>query len=280
MSRKIIYRIILNVVLCLVAVFSLFPLFTLIVTSFKGNDQIINNPYGLIPSPFVFEAYSHVFEMFPFFRYMGNTMLIVVTNVIGVPLTSAMAAYAFARFKVEHKKYIFGIMFAMIMVPGTVLQIPTFELFRELDWINTFYPFIIPAFLGGGISNVFLIRQFLNTLPNSLYEAAEIDGASEPVLFAKIAFPLAIPIITTVAVFTFSACWNDFFSPLLYLNDETKYTLGYGLYIFFSQCKIGTMRAWNIVCASCVLVMIPMFIVFAFAQRYFVEGITVTGIKG
>ena len=280
MSRKIVLRIILNIVLFLVAVFSLFPLLTLIITSFKGNDQIINDPYGLIPKPFVLEAYSHVFEMFPFFRYMGNTLLIVVTNIIGVPLTSAMAAYAFSRFKVEHKKYIFGVMFAMIMVPGTVLQIPTFELFRELDWINTFYPFIIPAFLGGGISNVFLIRQFLNTLPNSLFEAAEIDGASEPVLFLKIAFPLALPIITTVAVFTFSGCWNDFFSPLLYLNDETKYTLGYGLYIFFSQCKIGTMRAWNIVCASCVLVMIPMFIVFAFSQRYFVEGITVTGIKG
>lgn len=280
MRKKVIDKIILNIILFAVAVFSVFPLMTLIITSFKSDNQIISDPYGLIPNPFSFDAYKFVFENFRFAKYMGNTFIIVVTNIIGVPLTSAMAGYAFSRFNVAHKKYIFGTMFAMIMVPGTVLQIPTFELFRTLGWINTFYPFIVPAFLGGGISNVFLIRQFLNSLPLSLFEAAEIDGASEPTMFVKLAVPLALPIITTVAIFTFSGVWNDFFSPLLYLNDENKYTLAYGLYIFISQCKIGTMRAWNAVCASCMFVMIPMFIVFAFAQKYFVEGITITGIKG
>ncbi|MGN1100216.1 MAG: carbohydrate ABC transporter permease, partial [Christensenellales bacterium] len=230
--------------------------------------------------PFSFDAYAKVFSDFPFFRYLGNSMFICVMCIIGVPITSSMAAYAFSHFKVKHKKYIFGVMFAMIMVPGTVLQIPVFELFRALGWINTYYPFIIPAFLGGGITNVFLVRQFMNSLPPSLFEAAEIDGANELVIFGKIAVPLSAPIIITVMVFTFCGCWNDFFSPLLYLTDEKLYTLGYGLYIFISQCKIGTLTAWNVICAASVLVMIPMFLVYAFAQKYFTEGITVSGVKG
>lgn len=280
MSKKVLKKIGLNILLLAVALFCVFPLLTLIVTSFKGNDQIVNDPYGLIPNPFSMQAYAKVFADFPFFKYLGNSLLICATNVIGVPLTSSMAAYAFSHFKVNHKKYIFGVMFAMIMVPGTVLQIPVFELFRTLGWIDTFNPFIIPAFLGGGITNVFLIRQFMNSLPSSLFEAAEIDGANEIVVFAKIAMPLSAPIIITVMVFTFCGCWNDFFSPLLYLTDENMYTLGYGLYIFISQCKIGTLTAWNVICAASLLVMIPMFLVYAFAQKYFTEGITISGIKG
>lgn len=280
MVKKVIKRIGFNILLLAVAVFCVFPVFTLIITSFKTDAQIVNDPYGLWPVPFSFEAYAKVFAEFPFFKYLGNTLLICVTNVIGVPLTSSMAAYAFSRFKVQHKKYIFVAMFAMIMVPGTVLQIPTFELFRTIGWIDTFYPFIIPAFLGGGITNVFLIRQFMNTLPSSLFEAGELDGANEIVMYARIAIPLSMPIIITVMVFTFCGCWNDFFSPLLYLTDENMYTLGYGLYIFISQCKIGTLTAWNMICAVSVLVMIPMFIVYAFAQNYFTEGITISGIKG
>lgn len=280
MVKKVIKRIGFNILLLAVAVFCVFPVFTLIITSFKADAQIVNDPYGLWPVPFSLEAYQKVFAEFPFFKYLGNTLLICITNVIGVPLTSSMAAYAFSRFNVHHKKYIFGAMFAMIMVPGTVLQIPTFELFRTIGWIDTFYPFIIPAFLGGGITNVFLIRQFMNTLPSSLFEAGELDGANEIVMYAKIAIPLSMPIIITVMVFTFCGCWNDFFSPLLYLTDENMYTLGYGLYIFISQCKIGTLTAWNMICAVSVLVMIPMFIVYAFAQKYFTEGITISGIKG
>jgi len=270
-ARLIVYQIVINVLLVLVAIFSLFPLASLLITSFKSNTQIVNDPFGFIPNPISFESYKFVFENFNWLKYLGNTMLIVAANVIGVPLTAAMAAYAFARFDVKHKKYIFMAMLAMIMVPGTVLQIPTFELFIELGWINTFYPFIIPCFLGGGISNVFLIRQFITTIPDSYFEAAKLDGANELIIFIKVVFPLSLSIIITVAVFSFCGAWNDFFSPLLYLNDESKYTLGYGLYIFFSQCKIGTMRAWNIICAACVFVMIPMFIIFVLAQKYLIS---------
>lgn len=280
MTRTIIKKIILNIVLIFVAVFSVFPLFTLVVTSFKGNYQVVNDMYGLWPKPPSFEAYIQVFSQFPFLKYLGNTLLICAANIIGVPLTSSMAAYAFSRFNVKHKNFLFGIMYSMILVPGTVLQIPIFELYRTFNWINTFWPFILPAFLGGGMTNVFLIRQFMNSLPSSLFEASEIDGANEIVKYIRLALPLSMPIIITVAVFTFCACWNDFFSPLLYLSDENKYTLGYGLYIFISQCKIGTLKAWNMICAVSVLVMIPMFLVYAFAQKYFVEGITVGAEKG
>ncbi|MCI8435540.1 MAG: carbohydrate ABC transporter permease [Clostridia bacterium] len=279
-GKRLTKKILLNVALIGLAIFTVFPLFTVIVTAFKTNDQIVNNPYGFIPSPFSGQAYREVFQRFPFFKYLGNSLIICIANVIGVPLTSTMAGYAFSKFNVRHKKYIFLAMMAMIMVPGTVLQIPTFEMYVGFGWINKYYPFIIPAFLGGGISNVFLVRQFVSTIPRSLFESAEIDGASEPVQFIKIALPLSMPIIMTIAVFTFTGCWNDFFSPLLYLTDENLYTLGYGLFIFFSQCKIGTQRAWNIICAASMLVMIPSFLIFAFAQKYFVEGITITGIKG
>lgn len=279
-GKRLTKKILLNVILIALAIFTVFPLCTVIVTAFKTNEQIVNNPYGLIPAPFSGQAFAEVFERFPFFKYLGNSLIICVANTVGVPLTSTMAGYAFSKFRVTHKKYIFLAMMAMIMVPGTVLQIPIFELYVGFKWINTYYPFIVPAFLGGGISNVFLVRQFVSTIPPSLFESAEIDGASEPIQFFKIALPLSMPIIMTIAVFTFTGCWNDFFSPLLYLTDENLYTLGYGLFIFFSQCKIGTQRAWNIICAASILVMIPSFLIFAFAQKYFVEGITITGIKG
>ena len=280
MNIKTIKRILLNIVLWSVALFCVFPLLTIIITAFKGDSQVVNDPYGLVPRPFTLQAFQKVFTEFPFLKYLGNTMIICITTVIATPLTSSMAGYAFSKFEVNHKKYLFGVMFAMIMVPGTILQLPTFELYRKLNWINTFYPFIVPAFLGGGITNVFLVRQFMNSLSPALFEAAEIDGANELTIFFKIAIPLSAPIIITIGVFTFCACWNDFFSAYLYLNDENMYTLGYGLYIFISQCKIGTLTAWNVISAASVLVMIPMFLVYAFAQKYFTEGIQVGGVKG
>mgnify|MGYP000942363567 FL=1 len=162
-------------------------------------------------------------------------------------------------------------MLSTIMIPGQILQIPLYEMYRGMGWINTYKPMIIPAFLGGGITNVFLIRQFFNSLPKSIFESAQIDGAGEFRIFATIAVPLSKAIIFTVAIFSFTASWNDFYSPLLYINDDKKYTLAYGLYIFFDKFKVGSYKAWNIICAANLVVIVPIIVLYFFAQRYFVH---------
>ena len=195
-------------------------------------------------------------------------------------MTSALVAYAFSRFDFKYKGIIFAVMLSTIMIPGQILQIPLYEMYRGMGWINTYKPMIIPAFLGGGITNVFLIRQFFNSLPKSIFESAQIDGAGEFRIFATIAVPLSKAIIFTVAIFSFTASWNDFYSPLLYINDDKKYTLAYGLYIFFDKFKVGSYKAWNIICAANLVVIVPIIVLYFFAQRYFMEGITLGGVKG
>ena len=238
------------------------------------------NPASLIPKEFTLKNYVTVFTEFPFTQYLINTLFITITSTIGITLTSALVAYAFARFDFKYKGIIFAVMLSTIMIPGQILQIPLYEMYRGMGWINTYKPMIIPAFLGGGITNVFLIRQFFNSLPKSIFESAQIDGAGEFRIFATIAVPLSKAIIFTVAIFSFTASWNDFYSPLLYINDDKKYTLAYGLYIFFDKFKVGSYKAWNIICAANLVVIVPIIVLYFFAQRYFVEGITLGGVKG
>ena len=249
-------------------------------TSLKTFEDVQMNPARLIPKEFTLKNYVTVFTEFPFTQYLINTLFITITSTIGITLTSALVAYAFSRFDFKYKGIIFAVMLSTIMIPGQILQIPLYEMYRGMGWINTYKPMIIPAFLGGGITNVFLIRQFFNSLPNSIFESAQIDGAGEFRIFATIAVPLSKAIIFTVAIFSFTASWNDFYSPLLYINDDKKYTLAYGLYIFFDKFKVGSYKAWNIICAANLVVIVPIIVLYFFAQRYFVEGITLGGVKG
>lgn len=268
--------IILVISTCLV----LLPIVTMVMTSLKTFEDVQMNPASLIPKEFTLKNYVTVFTEFPFAQYLINTLFITITSTIGITLTSALVAYAFARFDFKYKGIIFAVMLSTIMIPGQILQIPLYEMYRGMGWINTYKPMIIPAFLGGGITNVFLIRQFFNSLPKSIFESAQIDGAGEFRIFATIAVPLSKAIIFTVAIFSFTASWNDFYSPLLYINDDKKYTLAYGLYIFFDKFKVGSYKAWNIICAANLVVIVPIIVLYFFAQRYFVEGITLGGVKG
>ena len=268
--------IILVISTCLV----LLPIVTMVMTSLKTFEDVQMNPASLIPKEFTLKNYVTVFTEFPFTQYLINTLFITITSTIGITLTSALVAYAFARFDFKYKGIIFAVMLSTIMIPGQILQIPLYEMYRGMGWINTYKPMIIPAFLGGGITNVFLIRQFFNSLPKSIFESAQIDGAGEFRIFATIAVPLSKAIIFTVAIFSFTASWNDFYSPLLYINDDKKYTLAYGLYIFFDKFKVGSYKAWNIICAANLVVIVPIIVLYFFAQRYFVEGITLGGVKG
>ena len=275
-KSTIVIDIILVISTCLV----LLPIVTMVMTSLKTFEDVQMNPASLIPKEFTLKNYVTVFTEFPFTQYLINTLFITITSTIGITLTSALVAYAFSRFDFKYKGIIFAVMLSTIMIPGQILQIPLYEMYRGMGWINTYKPMIIPAFLGGGITNVFLIRQFFNSLPKSIFESAQIDGAGEFRIFATIAVPLSKAIIFTVAIFSFTASWNDFYSPLLYINDDKKYTLAYGLYIFFDKFKVGSYEAWNIICAANLVVIVPIIVLYFFAQRYFVEGITLGGIKG
>lgn len=275
-KSTIVIDIILVISTCLV----LLPIVTMVMTSLKTFEDVQMNPASLIPKEFTLKNYVTVFTEFPFTQYLINTLFITITSTIGITLTSALVAYAFSRFDFKYKGIIFAVMLSTIMIPGQILQIPLYEMYRGMGWINTYKPMIIPVFLGGGITNVFLIRQFFNSLPKSIFESAQIDGAGEFRIFATIAVPLSKAIIFTVAIFSFTASWNDFYSPLLYINDDKKYTLAYGLYIFFDKFKVGSYKAWNIICAANLVVIVPIIVIYFFAQRYFVEGITLGGVKG
>lgn len=275
-KSTIVIDIILVISTCLV----LLPIVTMVMTSLKTFEDVQMNPASLIPKEFTLKNYVTVFTEFPFTQYLINTLFITITSTVGITLTSALVAYAFSRFDFKYKGIIFAVMLSTIMIPGQILQIPLYEMYRGMGWINTYKPMIIPAFLGGGITNVFLIRQFFNSLPKSIFESAQIDGAGEFRIFATISVPLSKAIIFTVAIFSFTASWNDFYSPLLYINDDKKYTLAYGLYIFFDKFKVGSYKAWNIICAANLVVIVPIIVLYFFAQRYFVEGITLGGVKG
>lgn len=274
--NKILLWIVLIVALCVLVL----PIMTIVLTAFKTFEDVQLHSDKMFPVHWTFSNFGTVFLEFPFLRYLLNSLIITISSCIGTCVTSAFVAYGFARFNTKIKGPIFAIMLATMFIPGQVLQIPLFELYRELKFFDTYWPFILPSFLGGGITNVFLVRQFFEGIPKSFYESAQIDGANEFIIFFKIAVPLAKPIILTVAVFSFLGAWNDFFSPLLYLNDPDLYTLSYGLYITFSKFEVAGQTQWNLVCASNLVVILPIVILYFLCQKYFIEGITLGGEKG
>lgn len=255
------------------------PLLTLIMTSFKSLEDIMLHPTSFFPTKWVFTNFVTVLKEFPFMRYLANTIFVTVLNSFGVVLSSALVAYGFSRFNFKYKNLIFTIMLSTIFIPAQILQIPMFELYRSLGWFNSYYPMILPGFLGGGIVNVFLIRQFMSNLPKQMYEAAVVDGANEFQIFSRIAVPLCKPVLLTVFIFTFVGTWNDFYSPLLYLTDDSKYTLAYGLYMTFSKFEVAGQTAWNLVSAANIVFVIPIIAMYFFFQKYFVEGITLGSVK-
>ncbi len=279
-------KIVTYTLLILISAIMLMPLIILLATSVRTYEDILLNPSSLFGSGFSLESFSKVLNDNPYFRYLGNTLIITVISILGCCLTSAFVAYGFTRFKVPGAGLIFAIFMSGMIIPGQVLNIPMFEIYKNLGWINTFYPFIVPVWFGGGIFNIFLQRQFMRGIPSSLMEAAEIDGCGEFSIFTKIALPLAKPVIVTIAVFTFLNCWNDLYGPLLYLEDQSVWTLAKGNYMIY-QAELGSLGVsggsilpWNIISAANVISIVPIIVLYFFAQRVFVEGITTTGIKG
>ena len=221
------------------------------------------------------ENYREVVATVPFFQGVRNTLIITLTGLIVGLFTTSLAAYAFAKLRFPGREAMFYALLGTMMIPGVVTMLPTFILFRQAGWINTFLPLIVPA-LFGGAWGIFLMRQHMRSIPDELEDAARIDGCNPFQTYARIVMPLSKPTLATLGIFGFMGGWNDFMGPLIYLNDPSKFTLQLLLASFSSYYSTQI----NLLMASSVMSLIPVLILFFAAQRYFIQGITLTGIKG
>lgn len=264
--------------LVLLSIPALMPLLWMVSTSLKGNEQIFAgddlNLKSLIPSPLVTTNYPEALQNMPFLLYLRNTLLLCGLTVVGAVTSSALVAYGFAKIEFTGKKVWFAVMIATMALPGQVTMIPVFSLFRSLGWYGTYLPLVVPSFTASAYY-VFLLTQFFRTLPMEMSEAARVDGASEWTIFRSLVLPLSKPALATCALFQFIGTWNDFLGPLLYINDPAKYTLAYGLQQFVSH--YGGFFAQLMAAAT--IFTLPIVVLFFFAQKTFIQGISTTGGK-
>lgn len=279
LSRRRLSRGVIWVVLVVGAVVMMLPLLWMISSSLKLEQKVFQFPPQLIPNPVRPANYVDALTYKPFPIYLKNTVFLVLMNELAILLASSFCAYGFARIRFVGRDLWFGIVLATMMVPYVVMLVPQFVIFSRLHWIDTFLPLVVPQFFGGGAFYIFLLRQFFRTIPEELADAARIDGCSEFGIYARIMLPLAKPALITVAIFTFFGTWNDFMGPLLYLNSPEKFTLAIGLATFRSALAVGRSR-WDLLMAFSTAMTLPVVVVFFLAQRYFVQGVVLTGLKG
>lgn len=253
----------------------LIPLVWMVSTSLKNQDQVFTWPIEWIPNPAVWANYPATLAVRPFLLWTRNTLLIAVLSVVGHLFSSSLVGYAFARLRWPGRDILFLVMLSTMMLPEQVTLIPQFIIFGKLHWVNTFLPLFVPTFLGGAF-NIFLMRQFMITLPLELDDAARLDGCGLFGILTRITLPLSKPALGIIAINTFRARWNAFFHPLIYLNDPKLFTLALGLRSFRSDFAVQ----WSYLMAASVMAMLPLIVMFFIAQRYFIQGIVFTGIKG
>jgi multiple sugar transport system permease protein len=262
------------------SVVMLLPLAWMILTSLKTFPETLADPPQWLPAHFQWSNYSQAIRSFEFGRYFSNSVTVTVGCIAGTLFSSCLSAYALVAYKVRGKNLIFSLLMATLMLPAQVTVIPLFRMYAGLHWINTFGPLIVPRWFGNDVFAIFLLRQFFLLIPRDYIEAARIDGASELRILATVFIPLAKPALLTITVFTFIGTWNDLWNPLLYLYDEKLYTLPLGLMQFIGVSTNAQGTPWQLVMAIATIMMIPVVIVFFFAQKRFIEGISAAGIKG
>ena len=261
-------------VLSFVALLFLLPLYWMIASSLKPEYQVFAQPPVWWPSPPQWQNYIEALTELPFSRYTLNTLIIATGAVIGHVLSCTLVAYGFARLRAPGKRVLFIILLATLMLPYPVVMIPQYIIFSELDWVNSFRPLIVPTFFGNAFF-IFLLRQFFLQIPVDLEDAARMDGANLFQIIWYVVIPISRSAIATVAIFTFQFAWNDFLAPLIYLQDQSHYTLMLGLSFFRSSFEVN----WAYLMAASLSVATPVIILFFFTQRAFVEGITLGGVK-
>ncbi|WP_317915572.1 carbohydrate ABC transporter permease [Enterococcus faecium] len=261
------------VLMTVIGIILIIPLLWMVFTSLKPMEEIVRYPPTFFPEKIVWENYLDTIAAFPFWRYARNTLFITVLVVIGNVLSNSFIAYGFAKLDFPGKKLMFALVLSTMMIPGFVTMIPQYVLFSKIGWVGTYLPLIVPSFFGNAF-NIFLMRQFYLSINNELIEAAEIDGANHLYIWSHLMLPLTKPALITIAINSFNAAWNDFLGPLLYIQDQEKYTLQIGLQVFQNQAT----TQWNYLMAGATLVLIPTILLFFFAQRYFIEGMDLTAL--
>lgn len=275
-TRKTAWSVCVYALLLVGAAFSLLPLYWLARSSLMSMSQIFRLPPIWIPSPPRWSNYTKAFSVVPFGRYYLNSGLIVLGTVSGTVITSSLCAYAFARLRWKGRDTIFACLIASMMLPFAVTMIPLFVGWSRLGFSNTYVPLILPAWFGGGAYNIFLLRQFYMTIPRELDESAFVDGAGYFTIYTRILMPLTRPALIVVGIFAFMGSWNDFLGPLIYLSSSSKYTVSLGLRMFQGMYN----AEWHLMMAASAAALLPVIVVYFIGQRYFIEGIALTGIKG
>lgn len=251
------------------------PVFWMISSSLKPDYEIFAFPIKWWPSEPRWQNYSEALSQLPFGRFAINTLIIAISTIIGHLISCSIVAYGFARFKAPSSGFFFLVLLSTLMLPYPVIMVPLYIIFSRLGWVNSFLPLIVPAFFGNAFY-IFLLRQSFRQIPVDLEDAAVMDGATTFQTLWYIILPLARPALATVAIFTFQAAWNDFLGPLIFLHDQSKYTLMQGLSFFRGSYTVN----WAYLMAASIVVSLPVILIYVFAQRQFVQGISFTGRKG
>jgi multiple sugar transport system permease protein len=267
-----------HVILCLLSLVMLYPLLWMLASSFKPEGDIFRSA-SLWPAGFSLDSYRRGLTglQVPFAKFFLNSFIVAIASVFGNVLSCSAAAYAFARLKFRGRNFWFAMMLGTLMLPYHVTLIPQYILFLNLDWIDTFLPLVVPKFLAVDAFFIFLLVQFFRTIPKELDEAAMLDGCGPWRIYLMVILPLSGPALATAAIFTFIFTWDDFFGPLVYLNDIASYTVQLGLRSFVDSTG---MSDWGALFAMSTLALVPILAFFLFFQRLLIEGIATTGLKG
>jgi len=277
--RKVLRECLVHLYMIPFALVALFPLYWLVSTSVKWRGNILRFPPQWWPDPMSLENYRRLFVTSPFDRWYLNTVLITVSATLGTVISACIVAYGFGRLAFRGRDFWFGILMSTMMLPNVVLIIPSFLVMKFLGWIDTYFPLILPAWLGGGAFNVFLLRQFMRTIPYEMDEAAKVDGASPIRILVQLLVPNLKPALAVVAVFSAIGHWNSFMAPLIYLNSIEKLTLAVGMRVVTAAAATGPGQV-GVMMAAATLVTLPVLVLFATAQKYFMKGIVTTGLSG
>lgn len=273
--QKIIANTVLYALLLLGAVVFALPFLWMLRTALMEPAQVQKVPLIWIPYPIKWSNFAEALSFMNFWQLLRNTITISGLAIIGQVLSCSIVAFGFARLQFPGREFLFMLLLSTMMLPMMVTEIPRFILFRHFGWIDTFYPLIVPAFFGAPFF-VFLLRQFFKTIPMSLDEAARIDGCSSFRLYAQIMLPLSKPVLATVVIFSFIWSWNDFWGPLVYLRSADMKTLSLGLQVFQGVYQTD----YHYLMAASLVVLLPILVTYVVAQRYFVQGIVLSGMKG
>jgi multiple sugar transport system permease protein len=266
----------LQIVMTIILISFLVPTLWMISSSLKASTEIFVHPMVWIPKAPQWSNYLDIFEVLPFGKFAWNTFVVTGLAVLGTIVSSMMVGYSFARLRWPGRNFWFGLMIATMLLPEVITLVPRFLIFRSLGWIDTFYPLIVPYWMGATALYIFLVVQFLRGIPMELEEAALIDGANRVQILTQIILPLSKPVIATIAVFALIQHYNSFLEPLIYLNSMDKWTLALGI----RALNDSNVQHWEWVFSAGTLMLAPVLIIFVFAQRYFVQGITMTGFGG